>query len=105
MSIESEASREIVALAEGLLSDSEPFLAAVRALSALRHVVSEDGLDPDFMIFVAIDSETDHLPSEQTRQYCEATWLAKCDQEAVEVASFYRESVRVACETLLRRFA
>jgi hypothetical protein len=105
MTPDPDTSCEIAALAKGLLDGTEPYMASVRQLSSLRHSVSEDGRDPDFMIFLAIDSETDHLPPEQARESCTQAWLAKCDQEAKEVEAFYQDDVRSACENLLRRFS
>ena len=105
MTPDPRTSREITALAKGLLDGTEPYMASVRQLSTLRHSISKDGRDPDFMIFLAIDSETDHLPPEQARENCTTAWLAKCDQEIKEVEAFYRDDVRRACENLLRRFS
>jgi hypothetical protein len=100
-----ETTSEIATLAADLLDGTAPYLAAVRRLSSLRHAVADNGRDEDFMIFLVIDSETDHLPPEHARAYCAPAWLAKCDEETNAVEAFYRESVREACERLVQRFA
>ena len=105
MTPDAATSRDIAALAKGLLDGTEPYMASVRKLSSLRHSISEDGRDPDFMVFLAIDSETDHLPPDQVRESCSQAWLARCDQEAKDVQAFYQDSVRSACKNLLRRFS
>ena len=67
--------------AEALRSGALPFLDGVRKLSALRHQVSASGNDEDFTPFLAVDSETDHLPSQSALAFCSEAWLAKCEAE------------------------
>ena len=96
---------KIVSAAQGLLSGTSDFLETVRSLSALRFEVSADGHDPDFLLFLAIDSETDHLPSPKTTPHCSQEWLAQSEQEKQNVVAFYEADVKAACEQLLKRFA
>ncbi len=95
---------KIVTAAQGLLNGHSDFLEAVRSLSALRFEVSADGHDPDFLLFLAIDSQTDHLPSPQAAPHCSQEWLAKSEQEKQNFAAFYKADVKTACERLIKRF-
>ena len=74
-------------------------------LSALRNDVSRKDFDDDFMLFVAIASETDHLPVGEVRKQYSPDALRKADKEIEEVEKFYREQVVTACEKLIARFS
>jgi len=99
-----EGRRAIVSAAQCMLAGKVPFLEGVQTLAALRFVASKDGLDPDFMLFVAILSQTDHLPLRHTRQYCAPEWLQKCDAEEQSVQAFYSADVHQQCQKLVTRF-
>ncbi|ODR87945.1 hypothetical protein ABT47_10215 [Shewanella xiamenensis] len=79
-------------------------LEGVRRLAALSFGGENRNSDPDFSLFVAIDSETDHLPGEATRSSCSAAWLEKCDRELEEIEKYYGASINSACERLVARF-
>lgn len=74
-------------------------------LSALRHDVSRKDFDDDFMLFVVIASETDHLPVGEVRKQYSPDALRKADREIEEVEKFYRVEVQAACEKLIARFS
>ena len=74
-------------------------------LVALRFQVSCQDHDPDFMMFVAIESLADHVPSTEARALCTPAWLAKCDKDAHQLEKLYRKGVEVACAQLVRRFS
>lgn len=99
-----KAQGEVVATASRLIAGRISFVEGVRTLVGLRALVSPLDHDPDFMLFVAIDSESDHLPGREQRQHCAAEWLDRCDSEAVALESRWLGSVRPACEVLIRRF-
>jgi hypothetical protein len=99
-----EQRRAIVSAAQTLLAGNVPFIEGVLTLAALRFVASKDGFDPDFMLFVAISSETDHLPLEHTRKYCTQAWLDRCDAEEKSVQAFYSSDVHSLCRKLIVRF-
>ncbi len=79
-----------------------PFVEGVRRVLAIASEPRDR--DQDFGLFVAIDSETDHLPSEGARSRCSEEWLAQCDREAHDVEEFYRETVHRAIDQLLRKY-
>jgi hypothetical protein len=97
--------RKVVDAARSLAEGTVPFVEGVRQLAALRFDVSRLDHDPDFTLFVAIESESDHLPSNELRSQCAPAWLQQCDREARELEVFYRQDVCAACARLLSRFS
>jgi hypothetical protein len=95
----------VASTARALLSHDLPFLEGVCKLVALRLEVSRDHHDPDFMLFVGIASQADHIPSMEVRALCAESWLAQCDRETKELESFYERAVAVACRQLIERFS
>jgi len=85
----------------GLRSGELPFVDAVRRISSHRFHLPGALDNPDFLVFAAIDSETDHLPSMSTRVQCSPSWLQACDQEAREVSATHAEAVSAACNGIL----
>ena len=56
-------------------------------------------------IFVAIDSETDHLPIGPERLNWDADSLRARDSEIAEYEVAFREDVLAACKKLIERYA
>lgn len=96
---------EVVRVATALLQRSQPMLAAVRALSTLSRDLGVDVDDPDFLPFVVVDSETDHLPSAHARTVSSSVWLVTCDRELAEVEQVHGPALRAASERLVFRYA
>ncbi|WP_371437450.1 hypothetical protein [Polaromonas sp.] len=95
---------DIVLAARRLEAREGAFLEGVRKLASLRHAVSREEHDEAFMLFVAIDSESDHIPGPAMRALCSATWLEECDSEAKRIEAFYGHDVDVACQQLVELF-
>lgn len=74
-------------------------------LSALRHDVSRKDFDDDFMLFVAIASETDHIPVGEVRKQYSPDALRKAEAEIAEAEKLYHAQAEVACEKLIARFS
>ena len=96
--------QEVVKMARDLLEGEIDFLSGVRGLRGLKHEVSDNDFDPDFLVFVAIYSETDHIPLPELRESCSESWLKKCDKEVEGVEERNREQVAEACRKLINRF-
>jgi hypothetical protein len=96
---------EILSAAQDLRSGTLPFIEGVRKLAALRFQVSSSGEDPDFISFVAVDSETDHLPPQTATAHCTNEWLAKCEAEVQEVILVHNSAIFAACDRLIKRFS
>ena len=100
------AKRSEVANTAQLVRDGEmSVVEGAWKLSALRHEVSRKDFDDDFMLFVAIASETDHLPVGEVRKQYSQDALRKADKEIEEVGKFYRAQVNATCEKLIARFS
>ena len=74
-------------------------------LSRLVNEVSEDQFDEDFMLFIEIASDSDHLPLSHTRQKFSKETLKKADDEIREIEKHYRERLQEACTKLVHRFS
>jgi hypothetical protein len=57
------------------------------------------------MLFVAIASETDHLPVGEVRKQYSPDALRKADAEIAEAEKLYRAQAKVVCEKLIARFS
>jgi hypothetical protein len=101
--IEQESIRQVIAIATGVISEQIGVIEGCRQLADLRHRVSPDNTDPDFMTVVAVDSSTDHLPLGEERRQWAPSALVEKDKEISEAAAFYREGVVAACRNLIER--
>ena len=100
----SEKRREVTNVAQLLRDKKINVVEGAMKLNALRHEVSQKDFDEDFMLFVAISSETDHLPVGHVREQYSSAALQKADAEIHDADKFYRSQVVVACEKLIARF-
>lgn len=101
----SAARKAVVDAARGVADGTLPFIEGVRRLATLRFEVSRLDHDPDFTLFVAVASASDHLPPQELRSQCAPTWLEQCDREAREFEALHRQQVRSACSRLVDRFS
>jgi hypothetical protein len=98
---------EVVRFARALLKGEIGVIEGSRELRSLQFEVSDDDFDPDFMLFVAIDSETDHLPVGSVRANWTTEALKGKDLEIKKAEGFYRNQIAEiveACKKLIVRF-
>ena len=95
---------EIVRTARMLQAGEIGFLDGIRDLASLRHEIAPDGHDQAFMVFVIIDSESDHVPKSESRTLCSASWLDQCDNEIGELQALHTQDVNSACKQLIELF-
>ncbi len=93
---------EVVRVAKSVLAGSVGVIEGARTLASLGHELGE--LDQDFIPFVAIHSETDHLPVGSERQHWAADALQEKDAEIERTEGFHRARALVACKRLVERF-
>jgi Protein of unknown function (DUF2489) len=98
------AEQRVVAVASAMLRSELGVIEGSRLLCTLRPQVSSLHHDPDFLTFVGIDSETDHLPVGDVRQHWAPDALVIKDQEIQAAEAFYRDLAFAGCERLLARF-
>jgi hypothetical protein len=99
-----EKTEVVVRCAREMLAGAIGVIEGSRILARLRCDVGDGDFDPDFLPFVAIDSETDHLPVGTVRDYWDRDALAAKDLEIGEAEAFHREAALVACRRLVERF-
>ena len=96
--------RQVVSTAQAMLDGQLSFLIGSRQLAALRHEIDTADDDADFLIFVAIDSDTDALPLGTVREHWDQGALARLKPE-IEVAELWASDVGAdACRSLIARF-
>lgn len=94
---------KIVALCEALLQEEIGIIAGARRLKGLGHELCGDH-DEDFLIFVAIDSETDHLPVDREWRNWSVDALERKDREITEYEGSVKDDAFAACKVLIERF-
>jgi hypothetical protein len=76
-----------------------------RRLSSFAHdLVPDWRVDDDFVVFGAVDSETDALPVGAARQHWDQLALAREDKNIESAEATYKEAVVLACRNVLERF-
>lgn len=106
--MESEAYRnfihgKIVAICESVLNEEIGVIAGSRRIKGLGFELFDDH-DQDFMTFVGIDSETDHLPVDRERKNWSVEALERKDKEIAELEAAFKTVAFEACQKLILRF-
>jgi hypothetical protein len=96
-------SRMIVAAAQSILSGELGVVAGARQLCGLGHQVGA-GHDPDFIVFIGIDSESDHLPIGEVRQRWNPDALLAKDAGLADYETRVRERAFAACRSLIEKY-
>jgi hypothetical protein len=98
--------QRVIAVAQQLLTGRIGVIEAARQINAFRgDRVGLDEFDPDFVTFLAIDSETDDLPVVETRDHWAADALAQKDLEISRCEELHRARAFEAASHLVARFA
>jgi len=96
------ASAKIVETAQRILSGNLGIVAGARQLSGLGFDVGAEH-DSDFIFFVGIDSETDHLPVEEVRARWSAEALKIKDEELRSFERSVRDRAFEVCRSLIQK--
>ena len=103
---EIDARRELVELAESMLSEELPFMeGAVRVWSLSTRIGGVAHGDRDFDAFVAIASETDHLPLQAQRHLWSTHALKALEPEIAKTQEWAKSFAPQACKNLIARFS
>jgi hypothetical protein len=89
-------------VARRLISGKVGVIEGCRELSSLKYAFG-DSFTQDFRPFVAIDSETDHLPVGTVRREWNPNALARKDNEIAKCEELYRPQVIEDCERPIKR--
>jgi Protein of unknown function (DUF2489) len=99
------ARKQVVSFAQAMLEGKLPFLEGAYKLDGLSHRVGGVSLDdPDFLLFSAISSETDHLPFDEQRPLWQPEALKRLEPEIKERENWARSMATAACRSLIDRF-
>lgn len=102
---ESLSRSQLVSVALAMLNEELPFLeGAVQMLAIKNRLSGVADRDPDFDVFVAIQSETDHLPLEAQRQLWSPTALVELEPEIRRAEEWAKSFAPSACRSLIARF-
>lgn len=97
--------KKVVTVAQDILDGRIGIIKGARLLSGLRYTVTRDEGDPDFLTFVGIGSETDHLPVGVEREFYAKDALVEKDKEIKRLEDRYQEWAFASCRALIARFA
>jgi len=98
-----EPRQSMVRVAHGILDGSIGIVAGARQLTRLR-LPSRAERFSDVLVFVGIDSETDHLPLGEVRRLWNPAALKVKDAELAAYEVKVRERAFEACRALIKRF-
>jgi hypothetical protein len=97
--------QRVVETASAILRGELGVIQGARLLCSLQARVSSVHHDPDFLPFIVIDTETDHLPVGDVRQHWAPDALARKDIEIHATEDFYRATAFTGCQRLIDRFS
>ena len=100
---------KIIAICEAMLNGEIGVIAGSRILNRLEFELlnyprGQFHRDEDFIPFVGIDSETDHLPVDRERENWSDEALARKDKQIADSEAHHKTSAFAACRKLIERF-
>ncbi|MGW8392110.1 DUF2489 domain-containing protein [Pseudoduganella sp. HUAS MS19] len=96
---------EVVETARAMLDGRLSYLLGARKLDALRHEANVNDDDADFMVFVAIASDTDDYPLGSVRELWDKQALEKLQPEIDSAERWAKEQSMSTCTKLVQRFS
>ena len=102
---EAKARQEVVSLCRAMLAQEMAFFEGAIRVCSLRSSLGVNEDDSDLMAFVAIESETDHLPPHHTQKLWSAVALQRLQPEFEKTEVWAKAFASEACKNLIERFA
>ena len=99
-----ELKQQIVDICRAAVRGEIGVIDASRKLRNLQYQLFES-IDHDFLCFIAIESETDHLPVGNERQYWNKEVLIEKDKEIAAYESDVKQKFLDACNQVIERFS
>jgi len=97
--------REAADIARAILDGKRGVCDGCRALTRLAHdIVPDWRVDPDFVVFGALDSDSDRFPLGDARRHWHPSVLSELDSEREQLEERVRPKVTVACLSIVSRF-
>jgi hypothetical protein len=97
--------QQVVEVASAILHGELGVIEGSRLLCALRFRVSTLDHDPDFLPFIGIDSETDHLPVGEILQHWASDALVRLAPEIRAAENHWRQWAFTSAQRLIDRFS
>jgi hypothetical protein len=97
--------RQALQAAQAVLDGKLSVIEGSRALADYMHdIVPNWSSDPDFVVFGVVASETDDLPTGESRRYWSSRALEEFDAKTNRISSAAEGDVRAACANVIARF-
>jgi hypothetical protein len=94
-----------VSVATSVLNGRTGIIQGARELATIGHVLVDNwALDPDFVVFGGVASESDDLPVGKDRERWDPTALVDKDAEVQDYETRVRSTMYKACRNVIRRF-
>ncbi|MCM2263858.1 MAG: DUF2489 domain-containing protein [Desulfuromonadales bacterium] len=95
---------ELITIASSMIDGNLHLIEGVRKVCSLRHSIGQPESEL-FLLFRAVDSETDHYPLGDARQHFADDYLHKLDAEMSEYLADTKEEILSACRTIIQIFS
>ena len=95
--------KDLLRLANQVAAGELGIILGCRKIQAYRFELADD-LDEDFLPFIGVDSQTDHLPVDEERRNWSLEALARKDIEIADAEEHFRDEVLSACKKIIARF-
>jgi hypothetical protein len=99
------ARRAIFHAAQDMLAQRLSYIEGARKIHASIRAAKVNEVDPDLVPFIGIISETDALPTEQTRSLWQAAALQRLQPEIDRSEAWARQLAETHCRNLVERFS
>ena len=99
-----EAKKEIIRVAKEMLAGAVDLIIGCRVITGLS-CNTDDPQDEIYLPFIALDSETDHLPMGSVRELCDPDYLKRVDKEINRYNELAREDIHKACVELVKKLS
>jgi hypothetical protein len=99
------ARRAILQAAQDMLAGKLSYIEGARRIDGSKWAAKVDEWDSDLVPFTGIVSETDALPSEQTRPLWQAAALERLEPEIDRLEAWARQFGEPHCLNLVERFS
>ena len=97
------ACHAVVGIAHGILNGNVGVVEGSRMLLTIQRAAGAEG-DADFLFFVGVNSQTDHLPVGDVRRHWSADALRLKDAELHEFEAQVRARALEVCRKLVERY-
>jgi hypothetical protein len=102
---QAQARERLVLLCRQMLIGELSFFEGAIEVCSLRSSVGVPHTDPDLLAFVAIESETDHLPPHHVQNQWASAALLRLQADFEQTETWAKEFASQACQNLIKRFS